>query len=54
MMQIGVTDVIFPNREKNLSQGLWLGLGSSTAYTILIVSLFYFHILDVPTFLAMN
>ena len=54
MMQIGVTDIVFSNRQKNLTQDLWIGLGSSTAYTILIVGLFYFHILELPTLLAMN
>ena len=54
MMQIGMTDIFWSNREKNLRQDLLVGLGSSTAYTALIVGLYYFHILETPTLLTMN
>ncbi|MEM7554888.1 MAG: hypothetical protein AAF378_12445 [Cyanobacteria bacterium P01_A01_bin.84] len=53
MMQIGVTDIITQEEtHRNFKKDLLIGLGSSTAYTILIVGLFYFHILNVPSFLS--
>ena len=54
MMQIGATDIFWSDREKNLKQELLVGLGSATAYTILIVGLAYLHVLELPKFLRMN
>ena len=54
MMQMGATDIFWSTRQKNLKQDLIVGLGGSTAYTILIVGLLYFHILKMPTFLAVR
>ena len=51
MMQVGATDMFFENKENNFKQDLLIGLGSSTAYTLLILGLVYFHILELPSFL---
>ncbi|MEL6460535.1 MAG: hypothetical protein AAFQ91_20130 [Cyanobacteria bacterium J06621_15] len=51
MMQMGATDMFFENKEKNLKKDLLIGLGSSTLYTLLILGLVYFHILELPSFL---
>lgn len=51
MMQFGAADMFFENKEKNLKKDLLIGLGSSTAYTLLILGLVYFHILELPSFL---
>jgi hypothetical protein len=50
MMQWGVTDLIFADRPHSLRQDLLIGLGSSTLYTIVIVGLVYFHVLELPSF----
>lgn len=52
MMQWGATDLLFEDRPKNLKRDLLVGLGSSTLYTIAIVGLVYFHILELPSFLT--
>ena len=54
MMQMGATDIFWSEREQNLKQDFLVGLGSSTAYTILIVGLAYLHILKLPSFLRVN
>ncbi len=54
MMQFGATDVLFENRERNLKKDVLVGVGTSTAYTIAVVALLYFHILETPAFLASN
>lgn len=55
MMQMGVTDIfVEQQQERNLKKDLLVGLGSSTAYTFLIVGLFYFHVLELPDFLFAN
>lgn len=51
MMQMGTTDMFFENKQKNLKKDLLVGLGSSTVYTLLIIGLVYFHILQIPSFL---
>lgn len=55
MMQMGLTDFVSKEKDhKDLKKDLLVGLGSSTAYTALILILFYFHILDLPNFLSSN
>jgi hypothetical protein len=54
MMQMGATDIFFKDKPKNLQKDVLIGLGSSTVYTILILGLLYFHILEIPSFLTMN
>ncbi|MEO0967816.1 MAG: hypothetical protein AAFX80_05590 [Cyanobacteria bacterium J06639_18] len=55
MMQMGVTDIfVEQQKERNLKKDLLVGLGSSTAYTFLILGLFYFHVLELPDFLFAN
>ncbi|MEM9926053.1 MAG: hypothetical protein AAF915_20275 [Cyanobacteria bacterium P01_D01_bin.50] len=51
MMQIGATDMFFEQKQNNLKKDLLVGLGSSTAYTLLILGLLYLHILELPDFL---
>ncbi|BAZ37080.1 hypothetical protein NIES4101_30010 [Calothrix sp. NIES-4101] len=49
LMQAGVMDVL-PNQssERNLKQELLTGLASSTAYTLAILALIHFKILETP------
>ena len=54
MIQMGASDIFWSTREKNPKQAVLVGLCSSTAYTILIVGLIYFHILKLPMLLEMN
>lgn len=50
MMQMGAMDM-FLKQERNIKGNLWLGLGASTFYTVVVALLVYFHILEVPAFL---
>ncbi|NER31015.1 MAG: hypothetical protein F6J89_26205 [Symploca sp. SIO1C4] len=50
MMQIGATEIFFDNSVRNLKKDLLIGLGSSTIYTLVILGLVYFHILELPGF----
>jgi hypothetical protein len=54
MMQWGATDILFTDQPRNWKRELWLGLASSTAYTLAIAGLVYFHILNLPDFLAVG
>ncbi|MDJ0798973.1 MAG: hypothetical protein QNJ51_19500 [Calothrix sp. MO_167.B12] len=54
MMQMGATDIFLGERPKNLKKDMAIGLGSSTAYTLLILGLVYFHVLALPDFLFGN
>lgn len=54
MMQMGATDIFFEERAKNPRKDLLIGLGSSTVYTLVVLGLIYFHVLEVPAFLASN
>ncbi|MDJ0621005.1 MAG: hypothetical protein QNJ63_30420 [Calothrix sp. MO_192.B10] len=54
MMQMGATDIFLGERPKNFKKDMAIGLGSSTAYTLLILGLVYFHILELPDFLFGN
>lgn len=51
MMQFGATDMFFEKRDRNLKKDLLVGLGTSTVYTLAVLALVYFHILDPSTFL---
>ncbi|MBO3460503.1 hypothetical protein G4P69_17805 [Aetokthonos hydrillicola CCALA 1050] len=49
LMQAGVMDVLpNQNQERNLKKELLTGLASSTGYTLVILTLIYFKILDTP------
>lgn len=54
MMQFGATDVLFENRERNLKKDLLMGVGTSTLYTLAVVALLYFHVLEMPPLLALQ
>lgn len=52
MMQMGVMDVVLSEEQPRNPKRDWLiGLGGSTLYTIVVVVLVYFHILDITSFL---
>jgi len=51
MMQIGALDMFFEQKSNNLKKDLLIGLGTSNIYTLLILGLVYFHILELPSFL---
>jgi hypothetical protein len=49
LMQVGLVDVVQGQpKERNLKKELLMGLGSSTVYTIVILILIHFNILDTP------
>ncbi len=50
MMQLGATDVVWGDRPKNPKKDILVSLGTSTAYTIGVVALLHFHILEMPIF----
>lgn len=52
MMQFGATDLLRSNQPRSLKQDLIVGLGGSTLYTVIIVALVFFHVLEIPDFLA--
>lgn len=52
MMQWGATDLLWSEQERNPQRELLMGLGTSTAYTLLILGLVYFHILETPELFA--
>jgi hypothetical protein len=54
LMQAGVMDVLEQPKERNLKKELLTGLASSTAYTIMIMALIYFKVLDAPSQLSGN
>ncbi|MEM8605083.1 MAG: hypothetical protein AAGF24_14770 [Cyanobacteria bacterium P01_H01_bin.121] len=49
MMQIGATDTLLPNRDRNWRAELAWSLGGATLYSVVIAGLVYWHILDLPT-----
>ncbi len=52
-MQLGTLDVIADKpQEKNLKKELLAGLVSSTAFTIIVVALIHFNVLDTPDLFA--
>lgn len=53
LMQAGAIDVLQKEtQERNLKKELLTGLVSSTVYTLLILALIQFHIIDTPDFLS--
>lgn len=54
MMQWGTFDLFFEDRQSNLKRDLVIGLAGSTLYTVVIVLLLYFNILQTPDFLAVD
>ena len=54
MMQWGTFDLFFEERQSNLKRDLVLGLAGSTLYTIVIVLLLYFNLIQTPDFLAIE
>lgn len=53
LMQLGTLDVIADKpKEKNLKKELLTGLVSSTAFTIVVVALIHFNVLDTPDLFA--
>jgi cation transport ATPase len=54
MMQFGATEFIKDqSKERNLKKDLLMGVASSTVYTIVILGLFKFNILDSSSLLSM-
>ena len=51
MMQTGALDFVINDQHRSRQRELWIGLGSSTLYTLIIVGLVYWHILELPEFL---
>lgn len=51
MMQSGALDMVRPDQPRSWQRDLWVGLGSSTLYTVVIVGLVYWHVLEIPDFL---
>lgn len=53
LMQLGTLDVFTDKpKDKNLKKELLTGLVSSTAFTVVIVALIHFNILETPDFFA--
>ncbi|MBV9389838.1 MAG: hypothetical protein JOZ78_25730 [Chroococcidiopsidaceae cyanobacterium CP_BM_ER_R8_30] len=48
LMQLGVVDVLQRPKEQNLKKDLLFGLASSTIYTIVILALIQFKIINLP------
>ncbi len=53
MMQWGTFDLFFEQRQSNWKRDLILGLTGSTIYTIVIVILLYFNVIQTPEFLQL-
>ncbi|MEM6715144.1 MAG: hypothetical protein AAF827_03730 [Cyanobacteria bacterium P01_D01_bin.6] len=51
MMQFGATDLLVADEQRNARRDLLIGFGSSTLYTLAVVALVYWHVLEVPAFL---
>ncbi len=52
MMQFGAMDMLVNDEKRNLKRDLLIGIGGSTLYTLVVAALAYFHVLEVPDFLA--
>jgi hypothetical protein len=53
LMQLGTLDVFTDKpKQKNLKKELLTGLVSSTAFTVVIVALIHFNVLDTPDFFS--
>lgn len=51
MMQVGAMELLVAQEQRNFKRDLVVGLGGSTAYTVVIAALAYFHVLRLPDFL---
>jgi len=54
MMQWGMIDLFFEERQSNLKRDILLGLVGSTIYTIVMSLLLYWDIIQTPDFLAVD
>ena len=54
MMQWGTLNLFFEDRQSNLKRDLVLGLAGSTLYTVVIVLLLYFNLIQTPDFLTVD
>ena len=52
MMQFGAADMLQQPKEQNLKKELFMGVASSTVYTLLILALMQLKILDAPALLS--
>ena len=48
MMQVGITDVLWSDRQRNLKRDMLWGVVGSTAYTVIIVALARWNVLPLP------
>ncbi|MFP4338117.1 MAG: hypothetical protein ACLFQP_09330, partial [Halothece sp.] len=53
MMQWGTFDLFFEQRQSNWKRDIILGLAGSTIYTMVIVILLYFNVIQTPEFLQL-
>ena len=51
MMQFGATDIFWSDEHRHPQRDLLIGFGSSTLYTVVIVALVYWHVLEIPSFI---
>jgi len=54
MMQWGTIDLFLEDRQSNLKRDILLGLAGSTIYTLVIILLLYWNIIQTPDFLAVD
>ena len=47
-MQVGAVDMFKQSKERNFKKELLTGLGTSTVYTLVILALIHFKIIDTP------
>jgi len=52
MIQFGAVDIFLFEDKRNIARDTLIGFGGATLYTVMVAALVYFHILDVPDFLA--
>ncbi|HEY9751065.1 MAG TPA: hypothetical protein V6C63_20445 [Allocoleopsis sp.] len=52
MMQFGAADMLQQPKEQNLQKELFIGVASSTVYTLVILALMQLKILDAPALLS--
>ncbi len=52
MMQFGTMDMFLAEERRSLKRDLLIGCGGATVYTLVVSGLIYFHVLEMPDFLA--
>lgn len=52
MLQFGATDALVEDEPHRPQRDVLIGLGSSTLYTLVVVALVYWHVLEIPAFLT--